>query len=335
MSAYHSPLWAQFYDNWVDRIFDPTVTSEDVGVYLDQLSQVNAMNDCRPGQPFVIVEVGSGSGRLVRQLFKHLGKRSTISEFSKSKEPEYILIGTEPSAPMLEKARVLWHGFEAGWHEEYHHPESVDVIWGQASAGNFGDYIKKVLSDRPNSDYGDRPEQEGSGLTKADLIIFAAGGVSHVARGEEIRQFLSEVSEYLRPTRGRAIISVLNEFFSPGDHFDSNPALASRFIGSAEQQRIKLSPETAQRIADPSTDGKFFVKHPTLEQWDAEFKVRTDKFRVTLENTDGADVDSAELEWQLKVVNLSEWKELIKQAGLRILEVIPGDIQSWLVINKL
>lgn len=344
MSAYHSSLWTRFYDAWVDTIFDPNESSEDVNVFMDQLAKVedlfqDSVKDSDAHKTLVILEVGTGTGRLIRELYGRLSSSRLLSDRTShcGRSHKYSLIGTEPSESMLKKATDLWHNFQQTqyrFHAVQH--EFVKVQWEIASSSDFADRLIMGLHETDWSHSHDEAEDTSTHIPASsshpvfDLICFAAGGVSHVASVQEVRDFIVQISLSLNPRGGRAVISVLHEFFQRASDVNSQS-------GSPEQatrEHVDKANETAQRVLDPDSNEKLFVKYPTKEQWDGAHVVRTDSFTLALEDRNGEEESREELNWQMRIVNLDEWRQLLAEAGLQVTDIVPGQIQSWVVIQN-
>ncbi|KAF2468567.1 uncharacterized protein BDR25DRAFT_394801, partial [Lindgomyces ingoldianus] len=153
MATYHNPNWAECYDLWVTMLFGDGPV-EDIPVFEGILKEIQ---HCR----LDVEDEGS----------------TPMTIFMRKTGCKFEIWGTEPGAPMLERAKRFWNeGVEK------QKIEGCGVV----------SFAQEVL------------EQSSS----ADLIVFAVGGICHVTTDSELYCFLANVNSVLNP-RGRAIISIL------------------------------------------------------------------------------------------------------------------------------
>jgi hypothetical protein len=303
MSAYHNADWAECYDLWVRFLFG-TGPMEDIPVFASILSDIVASNLSSSPTPtknmdletsISIADIGTGSGRVLICL------QDAIMSV---KGRVFQVWGLEPSAAMLDRAKRFWGDAierkkktEIGWDEE-----RLMAHWHQCSATNFAEELLK-------SSY------------RADLVIFAAGGLSHLIADEEILEFLRNVEKVLS-LHGRAVISVLKDFI---------PSTASVSWSTVRKLSTTVHAQGSQRIPSVDHPGIIYVKYPTTD--DLKDGIKTERFRLDVEEG-GKVLRSRELCWDAKMFEREKFEEMVREAGLIVREVRKGEIQIWYVLES-
>lgn len=276
---------------------------EDIPVFTSILSDIVASNLSSPPTPtnnkdpetsISIVDIGTGSGRVLIHL---------QDAIMRTKSRAFQIWGLEPSAAMLDRAKRFWGDAverekrtERGWDEE-----RLTAHWRQCSATNFAEELLKS-SDR------------------ADLVVFAAGGLSHLITDEEILEFLRNVKKVLR-LHGRAVISVLKNFI---------PSTTSVSESTVRKLSTTVHAQGSQRIPSNDHPGIIYVKHPTTDG--LKDGVKTERFRLDVEEG-GEVLRSHELSWNAKMFEREKFEEMAWKAGLKVREVREGEIQIWYVLE--
>ncbi|KAI5858879.1 S-adenosyl-L-methionine-dependent methyltransferase [Tricharina praecox] len=145
---------------------------------------------------------------------------------------------------------------------------------------------------------------------EVDLAVSAAGGVGHLVDREERKAFLKGLARVLRQG-GVAVVSVLR------DEEEGNGE------GDGAQAEV---------LALQSEDRIVYKKTPTTATWAGD--VRTDRFVV--ERWVGGERQwRGECQWSILARWDDErWRAEIEEAGLRVSEVVDGEIQRWWVLEK-
>jgi hypothetical protein len=154
-----------------------------------------------------------------------------------------------------------------------------------------------------------------------DLAVFSAGSISHLTGEGEIAGFLKQLHEMLKPSTGRAVISILKEFLrdkqsselgqSHGEIGDSDGLVC---LDSLEKPRVK------------------YVKHPTASRWNGD--VRMDRFYLQVESEDEKTSQRLDLEWTIKMIRLENWQSMLQTNKFEVCQTIEGDIQFWWVLRR-
>ncbi|KAF2193738.1 hypothetical protein K469DRAFT_712547 [Zopfia rhizophila CBS 207.26] len=208
---------------------------------------------------------------------------------------------------MLNRAKRFWReALEAKGMQD--NKERLKDQWLQVGATSFAKEI-------------------GSG--GADLVIFAAGGICHVTKDEEVLEFLKNVHAGLKKG-GKAIISVLRDLITQEHGTKGGTEEASDSFESLESASAKGA--KAQHIPSIDKPGEIYVKHPTTGDWKGNIK--TERFRLDIEDEAGKLLRSHELEWDERVLDKDGWVRMVTGAGLRVKQVIDGEIQIWYILEK-
>ncbi|KAJ5928369.1 hypothetical protein N7466_007325 [Penicillium verhagenii] len=160
---YDSPYLAEHYDIFCEKYL--TEQLKDVPVYWAQLQKIQSS---APEQPFVVLDVGTGTGRILHGLASHAAQEN--HDLSSAQ-----FIGLEPSQDMLDRAAK---------HSQMEHIGRV--AWEQGTA----------------LDLISVPSLDG-GANKVSMLMWAVGSISHLHEPEQPAQFLDQVSKVLVPGTGR------------------------------------------------------------------------------------------------------------------------------------
>jgi SAM-dependent methyltransferase len=148
---------------------------QDAFIYLGAYQQALQLRLGQPTQesPFVILDVCTGTGRVIRDLVAHLSQRGDALDATK-------FLGLDISQLMLDQAARLPLA-----------SPTADVAWIQGSALDLSGV--PALCD---------------GSLKVDLLIVAFSSISHFIEPGQGAQFLKEVARVLKPRTGRAYVSM-------------------------------------------------------------------------------------------------------------------------------
>lgn len=207
---YDSPYLAEHYDIFCEKYL--TEQLKDVPVYWEQLQKIQS---AASEQPFVVLDVGTGTGRILHGLASSAAQESydlSSAEF----------IGLEPSQDMLDRAAKNSQMAHVG-----------RVAWEQGTAL---DLVSVPSLER--------------GAKKVNMLMWAVGSISHLYEPEQPAQFLSQVAKVLRPGTGRMIISI-SHHLAPKDLKDAAiapwknpPRLTSRTFPDIVYQTTQLETKT-------------------------------------------------------------------------------------------
>ncbi|KAJ5980895.1 hypothetical protein N7481_008193 [Penicillium waksmanii] len=165
---YSSPYLVDYYD-----LVAPNSRSvDDSSFYWDVYQKLFALRSPTPEDPFVVMDVGTGTGRVLHGLESNAIKS----------ECEFInteLIGVDNAQHMLDKAEIITTGILKGV-----------VSWVHGSALN----LTEVMDPRKHQ--------------KVDLLIFSIGSISHLSEPGQPETFLNQAFKVLRPGTGRAYVSI-------------------------------------------------------------------------------------------------------------------------------
>ncbi|KAJ9640950.1 hypothetical protein H2201_002184 [Coniosporium apollinis] len=345
MDAYHNADWPECYDLWVRHLFG-SGPSEDVPIFRRVLQDVlrhiaqNKPPQSSAKQRYVnIIDIGTGTGRVLRDLFDCISNREAFSALETSSpvtsELGFRLWGTEPSASMLARANALVTAYcrkpgDVPSHPNRSRAPPFQLGWVQCSAVDFSRTMRQTFGFRD-----DDPAKPGF----ADLIIFAAGGLGHLVSSDDVRSFLNEVADALKPGHGRAVVSVLRELLPAGEARESVAAVEA--IANADVSDAATATKGAEkpdrvdqlfRVRSLDNPDQVFVKHPPTERWDGN--VRTDSFVLEVEDLEGKVLRKHNLEWKSRRFDLDTWSEALRDAGLEVAEMIDGEIQLWYVLRR-
>jgi SAM-dependent methyltransferase len=181
--AYTNRYWPEFYDLWVKQLFGSDLEKYDA-FYWNLVLPFLVQNNAQSNEPLRIVDVGTGTGRVIQGILSGLKKHDNPTG------SQIHIIGVDHSQEMLNRAEQLLAS-EAR--------PLVEVSWLKTSAADLVD---------------ENPDLRGA----VDLITFAAGSIGHLTAEGEREAFLGQVAGALRKTgssltgaRPVAAISILAE----------------------------------------------------------------------------------------------------------------------------
>lgn len=345
MDAYHNADWPECYDLWVRHLFGPG-PSEDVPIFhriLQDVLRLKAQNQFPPSsaksQYLNVIDIGTGTGRVLRNLFDFLNDPDALSALETSypaiSSLGFRLWGTEPSASMLERARILVSAHCQTPSNGPPRPKRTraspfQLGWCQCSAVDFSRSMRQTFGFR----------DEGPGIPGfADLIIFAAGGLGHLESADDVQSFVDEIADALKPGHGRAVISVLRELLPAGETQKSvadleavanaNASDATVLARSSEKPDKVDQVFRARSVENPE---QVFVKHPPIDRWNED--IQTQSFVLEVEDLEGNVLRKHDLEWKSRRFDPDAWSEALQGASLEVEEMIDGDIQVWYVLQR-
>ncbi|ORY14647.1 S-adenosyl-L-methionine-dependent methyltransferase [Clohesyomyces aquaticus] len=221
-----------------------------------------------------------------------------LQDYMKTSGRQFEYLGVEPGKPMLERAQRFCT--ERSWNEG-----NVAVKW---ILGGAEDVAGKLLQE----------------VDSVNLVIFAAGGICHVTTDEGMQAFLRDVSRVLNEG-GRAVVSILNDFIP--DQVAENQTPSQDL--APEDNTVGEGPERLPSVDRP---GEIYVKYPSKEI--ATGKIKTEEFRLDVEDGEGKALRSYVLKWDAKMFDEPGWIQAVGDAELKIREVREGGIQRWYVLER-
>ncbi|KAI9764931.1 MAG: hypothetical protein M1840_007956 [Geoglossum simile] len=212
---YDSAYLADYYESlWTEH---PALT--DIEVYWQYLKGA-MLSKHRGNDHFVLLDVGTGTGRVMNSLIAKAGDDPAI--------PLAMIqfIGIDKSPYMLECAR------------------SAKKLLPDANVSWFEGTATALQNINP---FADSP-------MKVDLLIFAFSGINHLHLPGEIDQFLASVEQVLRPG-GLALVSVCEPLLDVRGSNIPNPYGKVKEVKSKHLERILYRErDTGQKI-----DGDLFI----------------------------------------------------------------------------
>ncbi|KAJ5986943.1 hypothetical protein N7451_011308 [Penicillium sp. IBT 35674x] len=160
--------------DYYDLVSTSSQSANDASFYWNIYQDVKALRSCTPDDPFALMDVGTGTGRVLHDLGRSAAEANT--ELFNTE-----LLGVDNAAHMLEKAKKLTT-----------EPLKDRVNWINGSALD----LEAVIRDRAHP--------------HVDLLIFSFGSISHLSESGQPENFLRQVSKVLRPGTGRAYVSVFD-----------------------------------------------------------------------------------------------------------------------------
>jgi ubiquinone/menaquinone biosynthesis C-methylase UbiE len=165
---YSSPYLVDYYD-----LVAPNSDSiDDASFYWRVYQELCSPLVKAPREPFVIMDVGTGTGRVVQGLSN---SAATVGDDFLNTH----ILGVDNAQHMLEKAA-----------------QNLDPL--------FKDHVSWILGSALDLE----SVMAKSGYSKVDLLIFSIGSISHLSQEGEPTKFLAQVSKILRPETGRAYVSI-------------------------------------------------------------------------------------------------------------------------------
>ncbi|OJJ67661.1 hypothetical protein ASPBRDRAFT_47703 [Aspergillus brasiliensis CBS 101740] len=179
-TCYNSKYLAEYYDLWIGTWNDVQLYSR---LLAEMLARRNSSDD-----PVRVLDVGTGSGRIIHGLAtaQQQGKKGGTSQ------PAVHFLGLDNEQHMLDRAHSLTH------------PAHVDQItWVLGSAE---DLVSLPALQSPGGPGG-----------IIDMIVFACGSICHLHEPAQGHRFFEQMAKVLKPTTGRAYISVLEALTDGGE----------------------------------------------------------------------------------------------------------------------
>jgi SAM-dependent methyltransferase len=278
-------------------LFGPA-PAEDAAVFQNALEQVTATTPST--ESIIVLDLGTGTGRVLQDLVDTIDVRTDA--------PRFKLIGIDHSKPMLDRANAKF--------AEQRRTHGIRVMEPQWLLGSAADFFRGALQS----------------AQQIDMLIFAAGGISHLTADGETKSFLQQVKIALRENdTSIAIISVLHEFIEHGQL-------------TQEMQRPVETSDEPEEVRIPSRDhhGLIYIKSPTAVARSGSsridrFSVKAIKGQTNCEMGHPTTVPTViwetEMAWSLKNFNEDFWKEEVSSVGLQIVSVKEGSIQRWYFIK--
>lgn len=170
MSQAHSttnPYQTNYLAEYYDLVMVPKLTG-DGPIYWDALQ---SMKDKRDGSVCRVLDVATGTGRVIRHLASRLEQSEDNSNIK--------FIGLDLEQSMVDRAAAM----------PIDSLPKEQVSWIQGSAVDLDAVLP--ASERP-----------------IDLLIFSFSSISHLYKPGQVERFFCEASKVLRPGTGRAMVSI-------------------------------------------------------------------------------------------------------------------------------
>ncbi|KAJ5903847.1 hypothetical protein N7504_006230 [Penicillium tannophilum] len=166
---YSSSYLADYYD-----LVSTSQSVDDAYFYWKIYQYWRAFRSCTPDDPFVLMDLGTGTGRVLHDLGRS-ATEANVDFFNTE------VLGVDNAAHMLEKAKRITTA-----------PLKDHVSWINGSAID----LEAVMRNRAHP--------------HIDLLIFSFGSISHLSEPGQPETFLNQVSKVLRPGTGRAYVSIFD-----------------------------------------------------------------------------------------------------------------------------
>lgn len=297
--AYADPHWAEFYDLWIATIFDTAnKPHEDIAILWSQLSaQLAIPKGKNSGKKFKVIDVGTGTGRVVKSLIKcAVDEGIGLGGLH--------ILGVDHGAAMVERAEKTYGKLAK---DEGYERSGVTVLWQTCSATQL---IEK------------NPAFEG----ETDLIIFAAGGLGHLTAEREVDTFLEEVAKLLG-SHGVMIISILNETIAMGG---KNAPMREEDAPDSQESMTIRSEENEGLVYRKSGAWQRWDKRGLI-------RTDGFRIAMLEENRDRNEMKVAktkDVEWSLRIFEEATWERRVREKGLMIEGVKEGEIQRWYFLKR-
>ncbi|KAJ5597020.1 hypothetical protein VI817_003747 [Penicillium citrinum] len=158
--------------DYYDLVAPNSRSVDDASFYWGVYQKLLSIRPPSPDDPFVVMDVGTGTGRVIHDL-------ESNAIISGTEVDNVEIIGVDNAQHMLDKAHAITTGILKDC-----------VSWVHGSALN----LRNVMESRQHQ--------------KVDLLIFSIGSISHLSEPGQPEGFLEEVSKVLRPGTGRAYVSI-------------------------------------------------------------------------------------------------------------------------------
>ncbi|OAX80771.1 hypothetical protein ACJ72_04892 [Emergomyces africanus] len=238
-----------------------------------------------PEVPLTIVDIGTGTGRVLINLAND-AKRNGLDLSN------VHFIGVDNEKAMLERAE-----------------KAQEKLPSMARVGK----IVWVLGEAATVASAPALQNYIGGI---DLLLFAAGSISHLTGAHEPQRFFAQVAKLLRPGSGRAYIPIMNGVISKRS-ITQEPVF--------ERTWRKL--QEAEGFPSKAFPNIIYKKYP-VDESKVEGCIKTDyhNFHVIrqLESGEEEVIQKDRVEFSLRVWNEPEFLEWAKDAGLEFEDTFHG-----------
>ncbi|KAB8070186.1 hypothetical protein BDV29DRAFT_160690 [Aspergillus leporis] len=174
MEGYHTSCRTESYELAHTRL---SLLNKDIPIYSSAYEEMRLLRPLviAPNSPYTSVDIGTGTGRIIRHLVSRLLNGGTNTS------DEARFIGLDTSSHMLNHAR-----------QTISSPPGSEVSYHQVSALDM------------------RTIELLNGDPSVDIFIFAKEYISSLCETDEVEWFLEEIAAVLRPGTRRAYLSLFD-----------------------------------------------------------------------------------------------------------------------------
>ncbi|KKZ61506.1 hypothetical protein EMCG_00585 [[Emmonsia] crescens] len=296
---YDSAYLAEYYDLWAEKNAKNLDVKDGVPIYTSILTKHLSTRSpsASPKDPLTIVDIGTGTGRVLINL-------ANDAERDGLDLSNVHFIGVDNEKAMLERAE-----------------KAQATLPSMARVGK----IAWVLGEAATAASAPTLQNYAG---EVDLLIFAAGSISHLTGTDEPQRFFAQVATLLRPGSGRAYLPIMNGVISKRS-ITQEPTV--------ERTWVKL--QEAEGFPSKAFPNIIYKKYP-VDDSRVEGCIKTDyhNFHVIRKLASGEEevVQKDRIEFSLRVWEEPEFLEWTKDAGLECVETFHGlrDTSYVLKIQK-
>jgi SAM-dependent methyltransferase len=297
---YDSPYLAEYYDLWVDTNKKALNVQEDAAIYLSAVrkSLETSPHQVSPDRPFTVLDVGTGTGRVVVNLANdsiHAGLDLSNVE----------LIGVDNEPAMIQRAKDVEK-------ETASMAQVGTVTWALGEAVDLTTSVA-ALQNR---------------LGQVDILIFAVGSISHLVSPDEPQRFLSQVATLLRRGSGRAYLPIQNDLISRRS-ITQSPA-------TTDTTWAEVS--VAQDFASKLHPGIIYKQYPVEKsETNGPIKTDQYRFHVVRKTDSGEEkeeiLENNKIEVSLRIWDEAEFIQWARDAGLECVETFHSLHETYYVLK--
>ncbi|QSS66936.1 SAM dependent methyltransferase [Histoplasma capsulatum] len=284
---YDSAYNADYYDIWAEENGKTLDLKDGVPAYPPVFKEQLSSRSPKPSAeaPFAVLDVGTGTGRILIDL-ANAGERDELDLSN------VHFIGVDTEQAMLDRAEK-----------------------SQATLASMARVGKIVWSSGNATTVASLPalENYAGGI---DLLIFAAGSISHLTGPEEPQRFFAQAASLLRPGSGRVYFPIMNAFIS-------NRSISQEPVAPKTQSTLQQLGEFPSKTFPNITYKKF-----PFDDIKVEGNIRTHyhNFHVIrkLESGEEEVVQNDRVTFSLRAWEEPELLEWTKDAGLEFVETFHG-----------
>ncbi|KAE8154549.1 S-adenosyl-L-methionine-dependent methyltransferase [Aspergillus avenaceus] len=294
-SFHNSAYFAEYCDLWTKAYMSILDTQGDAQIYIsalkDQLGSYSALE--HHGEPCVVLDAGTGPGRVL----VNLSNDSLQNDISLGRV-EFIGVDKEPA---------MIHRALAAQRQTPSMSRLGRIDWLVAEAIHLTSF--ELLQNR---------------IGRVDLLLFPAGGVSHLVGPDQPRNFFAQAAALLRPGSGRLYLSIRDDMIS------------KRCITKHMESATSSGLYDRRDFASERFEGVVYKQFP-VQGSRVENQIKTENYRFeAVKRTDNGEerLEESKIEVALRVWEEAELLDWFREAGLECVKTLHDCSETYYVLKR-